>query len=515
MKRILTSIGVLLGFMVFSGSAVACGLLLPKPGYNVTPTETKAVIWHDGKKETLILSTTFQGSTSEFAWIIPVPNKPEVDTVHDEIFTALADLTAPKYSYDSPVPMPMPVMNRVEDTYVNVIESKRVDIYDVAVLEANDESALRKWLVEKGYEYPANREYLLKSYIDRGWYFVVAKVSSDALGYAGSFLMSGHAAPLRMAFDSKQMILPLKISGPAGGNKLGKFAAFSFESGMEGWTGYRAAAPKYNPSGTIEISNDMAWNGTSSLKIWGTNQIGDAYGYQNISGLVPGEKYVFSAYVNVRRPVVGSFNILGGAYIKVQGGAIAIKSQILPLKDISGWTRMELPFTANYHTHEFDLIANEMENGAELYWDGVQVEKAIKASQFEGEMLPLESNWPVVDSRLAVTIYAFSSHKQFAPGFDTEYAGYVSGKTISKLAFDDTGKPWMNSSRKMYLTKLTRNIALNEIADDVILREADDNKFVGSGGLAWDGNIKVWLILGIPVIAEILVICYLWYRRKK
>ena len=158
--------------------------------------------------------------------------------------------------------------------------------------------------------------------------------------------------------------------------------AFSFENGFEGWIPYVAAAPGNAPSGNVELSNDFAWEGDYSIKIWGTNGIGDAYAFRGISNLQPGEKYVFSAYVRAKKEVSGK------AYIKVQGGSLAVKSEFVPISGLTTWRRIILPFVAISTSHELDLIANEMVNGGELYWDAVQVEKGNEPSDFTREIAP-------------------------------------------------------------------------------------------------------------------------------
>ncbi len=240
----------------------ADGMMIPKPQRVVSETGQKAVIWHDGKTETLILSTTFRGDAVEFAWIIPVPAKPEVTNGKDELFTALSDYTQPKGNEKVPVPlMGVDIRNSygTAASSVTVVETKKVDIYDVAVLEANDARALGKWLEGNGYDYPTNREMLLKYYIDKNWYFVAAKVSADALGYVDDSLKTGHATPLLVKFASEQIIYPLKISGP--GSKIveaEKLAAFGFESNAGGWA----------PMTGIWSRRPIAWPRSAAARSW-------------------------------------------------------------------------------------------------------------------------------------------------------------------------------------------------------------------------------------------------------
>ena len=136
---------------IFASIVSADGMVVPRPGLTVTETDQRAVIWHDGKTETLIVSITFEGKVDDFAWIIPVPSKPEVEAGVDELFTGLEKLTAPKYEppaggfgmYGN-VNLSVP-----SKSAVTVVETKRVDIYDISVLTAESSSALQAWLEKK------------------------------------------------------------------------------------------------------------------------------------------------------------------------------------------------------------------------------------------------------------------------------------------------------------------------------------------------------------------------------
>jgi hypothetical protein len=121
----------------------------------------------------------------------------------------------------------------------------------------------------------------------------------------------------------------------------------------------------------------------------------------------------------------------------------------------------------------------------------------------------------VPDKNVNLLMYVFADHKKEAPGWAVSYAGKVDGKTIGKLAMDEQGDPWMQTNKKMYLTKLTRNMKQSEMTTDVYLRDSVDNNPVGTGGgSSWVGW-RIILVLGVPIVAEVLVIGYIWRRRKK
>ncbi len=196
--------------------AKADGVIFPPPDYWMYETDQKAVIFHEKNVETLVLSIAFRGDAEDFSWVIPTPSRPEVEKSTDEIFTALEKLTQPKF-----ISRPMPLsVGMVEETTtekgVTIIETKKVEYYDIAVLEADDPEALIKWLKENKYQFPEEGKYLLDDYINNKWFFTAVKIDTKVLTEGiESQLREGHAVPLKFTFTSSKIIYPLKISGMA------------------------------------------------------------------------------------------------------------------------------------------------------------------------------------------------------------------------------------------------------------------------------------------------------------
>ena len=66
---------------------------------------------------------------------------------------------------------------------VEVIESKKLDIYDITILKATDGSALLDWLNQNGYSFPEGKQNVLDYYIgleanyNKPFYFIANKVN--------------------------------------------------------------------------------------------------------------------------------------------------------------------------------------------------------------------------------------------------------------------------------------------------------------------------------------------------
>jgi hypothetical protein len=215
MKKIIFAI--ILTFLVIPAIANADGAIFPPPDYWIQETDQKAVLFHDGNLETMILSVTFRGDAENFSWIIPTPSRPEVSKSTDELFIALNKLTTPTYNYRA-MPMYGGGMSdeATAESGVAILETKKVEYYDITVLEANDPEALAKWLKENNYQFPEEGKYLLDDYVINKWYFTAIKIDAKSSNSGvESQLRQGHAVPLKFIFESSKILFPLKISGIA------------------------------------------------------------------------------------------------------------------------------------------------------------------------------------------------------------------------------------------------------------------------------------------------------------
>lgn len=211
MRKIILAIFVILTLLIPIASK-ADGGIMPRPGYWISETDQKAVIVFENNTETLILSTTFQGNAKDFSWIIPTPAQPQVDKGAYGIFEALQDLTNVYESRSFDYSTPLGVGAMPEKATVNVIEQKKIDVYDITVLEANDKEALYTWLKDNGYNYPEYGKTVLDDYIRNSWFFTAVKINAEDLALAENRLNTGTITPLKLTFASDKIVYPLKIS---------------------------------------------------------------------------------------------------------------------------------------------------------------------------------------------------------------------------------------------------------------------------------------------------------------
>ena len=206
---------LLLTFLVLQGTAFGDGCFMPeertwqqqREQALINEPEQKAVVFFSKGTEQLIISPSYEGASTGFAWVLPVPTRPKVEILKGAIFHELAKLVMPK-------PRAMH-KNKATDALsapagaVIVLERKTVGAYDVSVLQATDPKALMNWLKANKYHLPANAVKPMKSYVNERWTFVACriKVPGSAKG-----LRTGTLAPLRLTFKAENPIYPLRLS---------------------------------------------------------------------------------------------------------------------------------------------------------------------------------------------------------------------------------------------------------------------------------------------------------------
>ncbi len=173
----------------------------------INEPEQKALIYFHGGIEDLVISPSFQGAPSDFAWVVPVPTVPKIEVLRGAPFHELV-----RWAYPEPVEN-MKKMAKFatggRTSGVRVIEEKNVGAYHVAVLSATDVNALSQWLKFNDYHLPDAAVPAMNQYIKEGWTFVASKIKNQ---YTGNGLSEGVLAPLRLTFASSHPIYPMRLS---------------------------------------------------------------------------------------------------------------------------------------------------------------------------------------------------------------------------------------------------------------------------------------------------------------
>jgi hypothetical protein len=218
-------IAVLFLLSMPAAPVLADGCLFPDSVYrDLYESAQKAVILYGNSTEHLILSVSFEGDAEDFAWVIPLPAKPEIAVTDAELFWELSDFTATEIpGGKGGVGCAFGGMSPGDHEGVDVIEEQVVGPYATATLSATNATALADWLNANGYVFPEEGEEIISEYIEREWYFVATRINAmvdvDLFGYEEepeeeptAALAEGAIEPIVLSFASDEIVYPLRIT---------------------------------------------------------------------------------------------------------------------------------------------------------------------------------------------------------------------------------------------------------------------------------------------------------------
>ncbi len=175
---LLTSVVLLL--LLTASLALADGIFVSSEQFHLYSPEQKAIITWDGKTEQMVLASKVRTDRiSNMAWIIPIQSqiKPEVQKSGFAIFKDLISYFGEKEQGAHVLGWDQTIgKNAMEG--VEVIETKKVDIYDIVILRATSANDLFQWLNANGYQLSEGAKPIIEKYIQRpAMYFVANKIN--------------------------------------------------------------------------------------------------------------------------------------------------------------------------------------------------------------------------------------------------------------------------------------------------------------------------------------------------
>jgi hypothetical protein len=204
--------------------------------------EQTYVFYKDGI-ETFVIRPGFSGKVEDFGMLISFPTPPALRKVSEDIFPQIAKaIDPPEVVIDvrhrlyfglagaapasNAAPTPSQPGLALKRDEVRVLKEEAVGMYEVAVLEAGSAAALKRWMDDHGYKYPAGMDAVCEEYVKLGWCFVAekAKVGGkasvdpkprmkgvDTKLPAGS-AFDGHVQAMAFRFKTDTLILPMRLS---------------------------------------------------------------------------------------------------------------------------------------------------------------------------------------------------------------------------------------------------------------------------------------------------------------
>ncbi len=161
----------------------------------------------------LILSIQVEGSASEFGWVVPFPNEPEVAEADPGLFKELFDYVGRRQAgRQRKLPGAKHEGTDNEAGSVEVLSRNVVGDYEVTVVRETDSGGLNPWLAENEFQTLDNADDVLDFYRDKGYVYACIRYTSEALAREGSI----NSHPIRFRFatgGTDGMYFPMRLTG--------------------------------------------------------------------------------------------------------------------------------------------------------------------------------------------------------------------------------------------------------------------------------------------------------------
>ncbi len=216
-----------------SGAWAFCGFYVGKADAALYNHASQVAYVRNGDRNVISIMNDYEGESSEFALVVPVPVTLRKDQIHvgdRELFTHLDSYSSPRLvEYYDPDPCPRPFAGmRAEDAAGNfaaapMLEKSRAAIakslgvtieatytvgeYDIEMLSATQSQGLETYLQQSGYKIPAGAHRALQPYIRQNLKFFVAKVNLKEQARTGL----SYLRPIQFAFESPRFMLPIRL----------------------------------------------------------------------------------------------------------------------------------------------------------------------------------------------------------------------------------------------------------------------------------------------------------------
>jgi len=205
--------------------AAACGGFFCSPA--IAPIDQAAeeiVFAHDSEAGVveMHIEITYEGQSADFAWVLPVPEEPELFLSSADLFAELAMSTAPTFTTRSvtegrcrePVRLgcaqEVALSTAVDDSAyggVDIIETNQIGPYDTVTLQADSAEGLLDWLVENNFDLPSDIEPLLDLYVADQSYFVAMRLSAS--------YDTGDIEPIALRYAADDLAIPIQLTSIA------------------------------------------------------------------------------------------------------------------------------------------------------------------------------------------------------------------------------------------------------------------------------------------------------------
>jgi hypothetical protein len=215
----------LLWLALSTNPTYACGgLMCARPPLQAVPpieqVGERIVFELRGGQVEMHVQIAYEGPVDAFAWVVPVPEVPELFVSTDELFWLLEALTAPQLvharawatcgrsskgggsddtdvSVDTDYAFP-------SDPLVEVASRDAVGPYETAVLRGDTTEAVAGWLTQNGFDIPDGFDDAMAPYVASNQWFVALRMQKDRT--------DGELEPLGLRFPGLEATIPLILT---------------------------------------------------------------------------------------------------------------------------------------------------------------------------------------------------------------------------------------------------------------------------------------------------------------
>lgn len=180
-----------LGLSLHDGVARADGMYAPLVGDSVANTADQQALLVFGESSTqLVLRTGYSGNGQPFSWVVPIKGRltrEQVRTVDPLVFRSLDRFSAPQlleFTLNCGTYLGCGAESSEADAArpagVGVLDSFRVDDFEISVVEADAGADLVEWLDGRNYRVPEGGAAVFEDYVQRGFDFVAVQYTPSA-----------------------------------------------------------------------------------------------------------------------------------------------------------------------------------------------------------------------------------------------------------------------------------------------------------------------------------------------
>lgn len=203
---------------LFIGVETVVAMCIPflPPGRTFEPAKNiKTLVVFDGKEQTMVVQPQFSGNAKQFGLVMVAPSKPAVSEAPEDIFSELEDLTNPVHEFPAVLE---DCINCAQDESkqggVDVIEEREVGDYKSAVLKADSDKDLLRWLINNDYTVSDENRSVIDRYVSDGSYFIALKVNFSKAEVDSAGNLKGELSPIAFTYESSKIQLPTRLMAP-------------------------------------------------------------------------------------------------------------------------------------------------------------------------------------------------------------------------------------------------------------------------------------------------------------